>query len=96
MQNISDFYWNESHKNIADYHTKHHAINHHQAVRGTYVQDKTSDTMRSGLQGCAGAGTRAREGQTRMTSTDVTGVGIRGQPQMPESGSGSHIAVAHK
>ena len=90
LQKSFDFYWNESKKNIADYHTKHHAINHHQEVRHQYVRDKTSDTQ-SDLQGCAGVGTRARDRQTRMTSPDVIGVGIRGQPQITDEESGSHL-----
>ena len=46
-----------------------------------------------------GAGTRAtrdKAGQTKMTSTEVTGVGIRGQLQTPESGSETPLNVAHK
>ena len=39
----------------------------------------------------AGVGTRARDRQTRMTSPDVIGVGIRGQPQITDEESGSHL-----
>ena len=91
LQKIFDFYWNESNKNIADYHTKHHSISHHQDVRHQYVQDKTSVNMQSDLQGCAGVGARARDRQTRMTSQDISRVGQRGQPQSPEGTSEGHI-----
>ena len=47
LQKIFEFYWQASAKNMADYHTKHHPVHHHQTVRTQYVQDKPLDGRRS-------------------------------------------------
>ena len=35
-----NFYWDKGFNNYADYHTKHHAIQHHRVMRPKYVHDK--------------------------------------------------------
>ena len=54
------------------------------------------DVGQSDLQGCAGVGARAKAGQTRMTSPDVTRSDTNGSQEMSDLGAGSHIRVAHK
>ena len=46
-QNQKDFdiFWDKSENNMADYHTKHHSVQHHLMVRHKYVQDKQSATV---------------------------------------------------
>ena len=40
-------YWEKSANMKADYHTKHHPILHHRAVRSTYVSDRLNDLAHS-------------------------------------------------
>ena len=75
-------------KNMADYHTKHHSIKHHQNVRSKYVWDHSPSpldtTPITGLQGCVGARPRTPDRQTVMTSAKHDD-SVRAERQMTNS-----------
>jgi hypothetical protein len=37
-----DVYWRPGHKNICDYHTKHHSAQHHKDIRGLILHQENS------------------------------------------------------